>query len=69
MSVEQFVAAAIGMIVVAVVHLLTPLNLTGYGPDGVDWITLVFSAFWFGGIGFGGGITIYEVMRRRKSPK
>ena len=52
------------MVVIAVLHLATPLNFTGYGPDGVDWMTLVFSGFWFGIVGNGGGMLVYEIVRR-----
>ena len=61
----QLFSGACGMMVIAILHLATPLNFTGYGPDGLDWLTLVFSGFWFGIVGNGGGMLIYWLVRRR----
>ena len=64
MTQMHLIAGFCGMVVIAILHLATPLNLTGYGPDGVDWMTLVFSGFWFGIVGNGGGMLVYEIVRR-----
>ena len=53
------------MLAVGLLDQVTPLNFSGYGPNGVDWITLVFSGFWFGIVGMWGGIGVYEIVRRR----
>lgn len=60
----QLFSGTCGVVLIAILHLTTPYNFTGYGPNGVDWLTLVFSGFWFGVVGFGGGMLAYAIGRR-----
>ena len=61
---KHWLAALAGSLTIAFLDIVTPLNFTGYGPHGVDWLTVVFACFWFGIVGMWGGIGVYELIRR-----
>ena len=55
-----------GVIVILVVHFMTPLSVAPIGPDGADWITGIIAGFWWG-VGAIGGLIVYRVVGFAKS--
>lgn len=61
---NQMFSAIAGIFVVAVIDVISPWALSGPGMEGA-----LRAAFWYALIGCGGGMVVYEIIRRLKSFK
>ena len=50
-----------GVMVILIVHFMTPLSVAPLGPDGPDWITGAIAAFWWT-VGAVGGLAVYRLL-------
>ena len=55
-----------GVMVILIVHFMTPLSVAPLGPDGPDWITGVIAAFWWT-VGAVAGLAVYKLLRTIRS--
>ncbi len=62
LSTGQTFSFIIGILVVAVVDVISPWSLTGPG-----WEGALRAAFWYGLVGVGGGLCAHEIIQRIKS--